>query len=185
MNNIKKLFIYPLAFVLFFGLSANACLDAVENLSVDVPADFVETFEITISETGSYLIEKKLDMTSDEVQEYRDKIKSYTVEDIKFEVTDNIAAGSGNSSNSLMTIMYGNATAKVSFANRPNIKTGLESLTLNQLEGFKDFIESYVVDRNTDTSNSDIVLQYEGVAEAPIDYTVVVTISGVLKASAN
>ncbi len=52
MNNIKKFFIYPLALVLFFGLSANECLDSDldELLEIDGPIDFERTYNVDIQE---------------------------------------------------------------------------------------------------------------------------------------
>jgi len=185
MNNIKKLFIYPLAFVLFFGLTANTCLDAVENLTIDVPTDFVETFEISITESGEFSVSKDMDMTSDEVQEYRDKIENYTVEDIKFVVTDNLEGGSALSDNAVLSFIYANDPLRLIFQNNENIKTRLEGTTLADLEGLKQMVEQIVLDRNADVADPTIVVEFKGDAQGPIDYTVEVTIFGVLEASAD
>lgn len=52
MNNIKKLLIYPLALVVFFGLSANECLDSNldELLEIDGPIEFERTNNVDIQE---------------------------------------------------------------------------------------------------------------------------------------
>jgi hypothetical protein len=185
MNNIKKLLVYPLAFVLFFGLSANACLDAVEDLTIDVPTDFEETFEISITEEGEFSVSKDMDMTSDEVQEYRDRLENYTVEDIKFEVTDNLEGGSAISDNTVLSFTYDTDILNFNFGDNTNIKTALEKITFAELQGLKQLVEQLVIDPNADVANPAIVVEFRGDAQGPIDYTVEVTIFGVLEASAN
>jgi len=181
MNNIKKLFIYPLAFVLFFGLTANTCLDAVENLTVDVPTTFEETFTISVTESGEYDIVKEIDMNSPEIEEYRDRLENFTVNDVSFSVVDNAGAGSANSNNTEVIFSTAGGKTIFSFGN-VNLEQILQGLSLDSLEGLKELLEEYVLDK---ASDGKVDINFVGDAQGPIDYTVTITIDGVLEASAN
>ncbi|HET8860627.1 hypothetical protein [Marivirga sp.] len=182
MKNIKKLLVYPLAFVLFFGLTANECLDAVENIAVDVPTEFEETFTIQVPEAGVYTYPHEIDLNSPEVQEYRDRLESFEVSAISFEVTDNIATGSSLSKDTKMVFSQART---LPFPGTIELKEKLESLTLNGLEVLKEYLEDTVV-KPADASNGMINLELVGEAvDGPIDITVTMTINGTLKASAN
>lgn len=181
MNNIKKLLLYPLAFVIFIGLASNACEDAVENLAIDVPTTFDETFTVTVTESGQYIIPEQIDMNSPEVQKYRDRIENFTVNEVSFSVVDNLEGGSAESNDT--GVAFRTAERRIEFAlGYVNLKQRLEGLSLADLEGLKKLLEEYVIDG---ASDGIIDINFLGDAQGPIDYTVTVTIDGVLKASAN
>lgn len=180
MNNIKKLLIYPLAFVLFFGLTANECLDAVEDIAIDVPTEIVETFTIQVPEAGVFTYPHEIDLNSPEVQEYRDKIESFEVSSISFDATDNISTGSSicgyiNMDFGVQNLPFGSMYLEEAF----------ESITLNMINQVKGYIETRVVNP-ADASDGMINMELSGEAvDGPIDVTVTMTIKGTLKASAN
>lgn len=180
MKNIKKLLIYPLAFVLFFGLTANECLDAVEDIAIDVPTEIVETFTIQVPEAGVFTYPHEIDLNSPEVQEYRDKIESFEVSSISFDATDNIPAGSSicgyvNMDFGVQNLPFGSMYLEEAF----------ESITLNMVDVLKRHVEDKVVNP-ADASDGMVNLELTGEAvDGPIDITVTMTINGTLKASAN
>lgn len=181
MKNIKKLLIYPLAFVLFFGLSANECFDAIENIAIDVPTEIVETFTIQVPEAGVFTYPHEIDLNSPEVQEYRDKIESFEVSSISFDATDNIPTGS--SICGYINMDFG-GVQNLPFGSL-YLEEAFESITLNMLNTVKDYIEATVV-KPADASDGMVNLELTGEAvDGPIDVTVTMTIKGTLKASAN
>jgi len=79
MNNIKKLLLYPLALVVFFGLSANECLDfnADELLAIDGPIEVDKTYNIDIQEGDP--------MEFTEIAEFETTYKGIDVTDLKID----------------------------------------------------------------------------------------------------
>lgn len=181
MKNIKKVLVYPLAFVLFFGLTANECLDAVEDLTVDVPTTIVENFELVIPEEGPFEQVDVLDLSSPEVQEYRERIENFTINDIKFEVVDNLSDGSAETSRFTFGVKIdGNEIILVS-DEAADIAESLEEISPDSLDDTKAGMEGLL--KTADDPKVDFFLA--GNAQGPIDYSITVTIDGVLEASAN
>lgn len=182
INNIKRLLVYPLALVLFFGLTANECLDAVENLTVDVPTTIEESFELKVDEAGDFEFIDKLDLNSPEVEEYRERIQNFNVTDVNFTVVDNIQSGSA-SINSFDVRMIADGRNFNMFLNGDSeslIRT-FEEVTAEDLERLKDHFGSLIND--VEDPNVDFVAT--GTASGPAHYTITMTIDGVLEASAN
>jgi hypothetical protein len=182
MKNIKKLLIYPLAFVVFFGLTANTCLDSLEeNLTVDVSMDFVNTFTLQLEE-GVFRDTTDFDVNSPEFQEYKDRIENFSADSLQFKVTDNLSGGSANVNDNNMKFLFSNRNIDFPFANG-NLKTRLEPVKLRHIEGFAEVFESFVIN---DAANNDPTIQMivSGDAQGPVDYTIELTMWGVVKAKA-
>ena len=105
MVNIKKLLIYPLTFVLFLGLSSNAC-DSPEDLVsiIKIPFDNVVEIEVVVSEEdlaanegGTFTIVETINLGNDLVLDvYQDIIEDATLEEVVFSIEDRLPAGSAD-----------------------------------------------------------------------------------------
>lgn len=104
MKNIKKLLIYPLAFVLFFGLTANECLDSLgEDIlpNIDIPIENNKTVTLKFSqeevdafEENGTIVYVELDLNDPQLDEYRDQIESAKLSQITFTLRDLLEGGS-------------------------------------------------------------------------------------------
>lgn len=183
MKNIKKLLVYPLAFVLFFGLSANECFDGVEDLAnIEVPTEIDKSVEIVSDETGNFSRTEIIELLSPEIQEYSDRISDFTAESLSITVTDNIAGGSDITSGSLI-FEFGTQTRSVTFNSQNEIKQVLESQTLSDIEGLEQYLK-LVLTSGAGGGEEELGLNIDAQSEGSFDYTVRILISGIVEAGA-
>jgi hypothetical protein len=185
MKNIKKLLIYPFSFVVFFGLTANTCLDSVENLTVDVPTTIEDSFEIVVEQEGEFFITKEIDLNNPDIKEYEDRIKAFEVSEMVFDATDNLPEGSGGFENTTFDFFIDTGSdreqTKIQF-NGPDVGAKFESFSTQTVLVYAGYIEQYITDR-AKTGTGVVRIEIAGYATGPINETINMTIDGVLKAS--
>jgi len=184
MNTIKKLLIYPLALVLFFGLTANECLDGVEDLAtIEVPTDIDETFEVKSDETGSFSRTETIELLTPELEEYSDRISDFTAESLSVTVTDNIEGGSANTVGSL-TFEFDGTSQEIPFDAQNEFIPTLEGLNLGNVSGLKAYLESVLESGAAGIDDEEVNVIFDAESEGSFDYTVRIVISGIVDAGA-
>ena len=169
---IKKLSIYSLAFVAFFGLSSNACENAEDLLDIDVPTTIKKSFVITTNEAEEKSFTQTVNPADEDIEEYRERVKSISADRLLVSVTDN--GSDGNTGSGELTIIAGGSSFSVGQVEDINQLDGLEI----QLTGdLKDAITSSL--ENFQEFDVEFLVSSDGA----INYNVDVTIEGLLTAS--
>ncbi|SMG29625.1 hypothetical protein SAMN05661096_01880 [Marivirga sericea] len=119
MKNIKKVLVYPLAFVLFFGLTANECLDSFEDVAIDVAIEEVKIipvkvtqqmydslFELQGRENVLFQLLGEFTASEETIDEYGDRVQELNVTELRIKavnVTERPQVGT-------LVWMYGQST---------------------------------------------------------------------------
>ncbi len=185
MTIFRKLFLYALAFVGTFSLTAISCEDVTDELTIDVPSEVVKTVRFQSDLAGNFDLTEKIDLESEEFLENKEKIKGAKVNEITFTVVDNLAGGSAiptdvdfrfqNARENALTFSPDPGTLQEQFDN-------LESAMSNELF---QFIEGVYFDPNSNQYDRNMDLIFRGNSTGSMDYTVTMTIDVTLEVGAN
>jgi len=186
MNNIKKLLLYPLALVVFFGFTANTCLDSLgEELDITVPFKLDDTsFKVEASEAVTKEESKMIDLSEvDKIEEYKDRIKDAKAKSISISVTDNLqndAVAEGD-----FKILYDG----ISFPLPEILGEGNnimnydgKTFTIEEIDPDGD-LEGYL--QTALLNGGQVIFIYDYETTGPVDYTVDIIIDAELTASAS
>jgi hypothetical protein len=184
MTSFKKLFGYALLFVATFSLTALSCEDLTEDLTVNVPTEIKRTIQLSTTAAGAFRIVEPVDLASDEFKENREKIKSYTVETVKFDVVDNIANGSANPTGTSVKFDAGQGSSFEVFPESTTLQQQLDEFSPQEIEGIKSIVEDFIIKPVANNANPVMNITFKGNAAAPMDYTITFTMTGTIKATA-
>lgn len=172
----NKLLLY-----VFAGMFSFLAVSCEEELLVDVPTEVTRTMQVSWSEFGAFVINQKFDISSDEFKENREKMKDLKVESLEFVVVDNLPEGSGNPSNLQVTFDAGETRVSTGAGvlSGSTFEEQLNSMSPEYLTQLKQVIEYYVLD----DPNPFLNIDFQGVSEAPMDYTVTLTMKVIIQTS--
>ncbi|MGJ3233934.1 hypothetical protein [Marivirga sp.] len=172
MIKFNKFFTYSLAIIGLFSLTAISCEDTDDLLNVDVPTDIKRSFDITTNEAKDTSFTETVNPSEEEIDEYKDRIKNISADKLIINVTDNGSDGNTGSGEIILISEYGD----FSFLTIDDLNeldgieielTGdLQEAIINSLEAFESFD-----------------IQLDLASDGSIDYTVDITIEGVITAS--
>lgn len=183
MNNIKKILIYPLAFVLFFGLTSNTC-DSLDDIApdIEIPIDNVVVFNLEVTEealaqSSSFRVTEIIDPSSPELEKYKDQIEDFKLRDVELEVVDLL---SGESEGQLEGMEIGLDFDRDGNAEAVYIFTNIEDFDSRTLS-LSDFdrgerVESAFRDAIENGQSIDLVVDAR--VGGPLHYQITATISG-------
>lgn len=175
MMTFKKLFIYSIAIIGMFSLTAISCEGVEDMLDVKAPITIKKSFELKINEAQDSTIVQTIDPSEGDLETYRDRIKGVEAESLTLNVSD---LGSNGNTGSVKIVILGEGTTPVfSYeisdlsAVGEEIEMELDSDAKAYLNGVLERFESFDITAEVST-------------DGKIHYQVDIAIVGVVKASA-
>lgn len=183
MNNIKKLLIYPLSLIVFFGLTANTCDELGEKVALEVPFDMNEiSFPVTASEAVfEQEVRQEVDLSKvDEIEKNKKQIEEATAQSITLGVTDNLAQGSAAATGHLdFTFADGKKHSTYILFKETDLKNlDGKTYTIDELDPSGDLKDSF---SKAIKEGEKITYNYLYTTSGAVDYTVTATLSATLK----
>ena len=181
MNTFKNLLIYSISLIALFSLTAISCEDLSEEVTIDVPTDVTKVIRLAREESGGFVVEQEVDLTSDEFTERREQMKDFTVESISFEVVDNLEGGSGVPNDLYLQFVAGNSQVSTgsNFLAGATLQAKLDGISPEMIDQIKRVVETYIIDKPNRPS---MVITLGAEADAPMDYTITFVMEGTIEA---
>lgn len=183
---LKKLFVYALAFVGTFSLTAISCEDATEDLAINVPSEVSKTIRFQSDVAENFELSQLIDLESEEYLENKEKIKGAKVNEITFTVVDNLPGGSAIPTNVkfMLTNQPGNSLS-YSVENPGTLQEQFDEFNSVLSEDIFEYVEfSYFTPGEGDYERF-MNLIFSGTSSGPMDYSVTMTIDATLEVGAN
>jgi hypothetical protein len=150
-----------------------------EDLTIEVPYETSKEFTLDIP-TGQFADTQFFDVSSPEFNKYKDRIDKMTADSLKFELIDHTPGGSAIVNSGNFKFLFSTRNIDFPFADG-FLKQRLEIVKLGHIEGLKEVFESFVID---DAAKNDPTIEMimSGDAQGPVNYTVKMTIWGLIEA---
>lgn len=177
MNTFKNLLIYSVSLVFLFSLTAISCDETEDLLDIDIPTTIDESFVITTTEAKDTTFTETVNPTSEEIEEYKDRVKSISAEKLTIYVSDNGSNGNTGSGELILDFGPGQRFPLKSVSDINDLDELEIDLTTSNLEDLQSAIIAELEAGNTFDVN--FALSSDGA----IDYTIRIVIEGVITAS--
>ncbi|WNB17061.1 hypothetical protein [Marivirga arenosa] len=166
---------FKLSLIALFTLSIFACDEFDDILDIDVPQNFEKTARVLSDQAKDTTVLVIIDPSVEEIQEYKDRVKEFTLERLTLQVNDRIDASAPTSIAISLTFFGANPGApffevenSLDYTSETDIE--IPDAILEEIEGYVENFEPFAFH---------VIASSEG----PVDFDAVFNIYGLLTVS--